>query len=66
MCMCGDTYCWSCGPAQGNSRCEICGNWSADGGCVNPAECEAKYLELDKFWAKMEAEAEAAEASWKA
>lgn len=27
-CMCGDTYCWSCGPAQGNSKCR-----EADGGC---------------------------------
>ena len=32
MCMCGDTQCWSCGPAQGNYRCPICNEW-ADNGC---------------------------------
>ena len=32
-CMCGDPYCPSCGPAQGNYHCPICGKWSADGGC---------------------------------
>lgn len=26
-CMCGDTRCWSCGPAQGNSCCNACGEW---------------------------------------
>ena len=31
-CMCGDTHCSSCGPAQGNSRCPICRAWT-DGGC---------------------------------
>ena len=31
-CMCGDTQCWSCGPAQGNFRCPICNEW-ADNGC---------------------------------
>ena len=31
-CMCGDSQCWSCGPAQGNFRCVICGEW-ADNGC---------------------------------
>lgn len=29
-CMCGDTRCWSCGPAQGNIRCPYCGMWSED------------------------------------
>jgi hypothetical protein len=29
-CMCGDTHCWSCGPAQGNSRCPACGEWMDD------------------------------------
>lgn len=32
MCMCGDTQCWSCGPAQGNYRCPVCNEW-ADNGC---------------------------------
>ena len=31
-CMCGDSQCWSCGPAQGNFRCPICHVW-ADTGC---------------------------------
>lgn len=38
-CMCGDIYCWSCGPAQGNYKCHVCGAWSADGGCADPAKC---------------------------
>ena len=29
-CMCGDTYCPSCGPAQGNYRCDRCGRWASD------------------------------------
>ena len=37
--MCGDTYCPSCGPAQGNFKCPHCGCWSADGGCPDPAAC---------------------------
>lgn len=32
MCMCGDTHCWSCGPAQGNHRCSGCGEWMDDHG----------------------------------
>lgn len=38
-CDCGDTYCSSCGPAQGNSRCPWCGAWEADGGCQRPDWC---------------------------
>lgn len=30
-CMCGDTHCPSCGPAQGNWKCPICGAWADDG-----------------------------------
>ena len=30
-CMCGDTHCSSCGPAQGNWKCPICGSWADDG-----------------------------------
>lgn len=41
-CMCGDPYCGSCGPAQGNTRCYYCGAWEADGGCADPAACEAQ------------------------
>lgn len=31
-CMCGDTHCGSCGPAQGNSKCYSCGEWQDDHG----------------------------------
>jgi len=67
--MCGDLYCWSCGPAQGNYKCEICGKWSEDGGCDNPQECHdkaekmyaqlAKDLEKEKELADQYAEEEA-------
>ncbi len=30
-CMCGDTQCSSCGPAQGNWRCPLCNVWQDDG-----------------------------------
>lgn len=30
-CMCGDTHCSSCGPAQGNWQCPICRVWADDG-----------------------------------
>jgi hypothetical protein len=30
-CMCGDTQCPSCGPAQGNWRCPLCHAWQDDG-----------------------------------
>jgi hypothetical protein len=30
-CMCGDTHCPSCGPAQGNWRCPLCRAWADDG-----------------------------------
>jgi len=39
--MCGDLYCHSCGPAQGNCKCPNCGVWSMDGGCADPVACEA-------------------------
>ncbi len=29
-CLCGDTHCPSCGPAQGNFKCPICGSWADD------------------------------------
>lgn len=29
-CMCGDTQCPSCGPAQGNWKCPICRSWADD------------------------------------
>lgn len=45
-CLCGDTHCWSCGPAQGNAKCPICGAW-ADDGCAHVEEwgdIKPKYL----------------------
>ena len=30
-CMCGDLCCPSCGPAQGNHKCPICGEWVTEG-----------------------------------
>lgn len=51
MCMCGDYYCSSCGPAQGNSQCYFCGAWSADGGCKNPTDCEVNAKKLENEWA---------------
>ena len=30
-CMCGDTCCPSCGPAQGNWRCLVCREWASEG-----------------------------------
>lgn len=29
-CMCGDTCCPSCGPAQGNWRCPLCRAWASE------------------------------------
>ena len=70
-CLCGDLYCSSCGPAQGNLRCPYCGAWDADGGCKDPKACEdqadrdrlADELILgslddaaDRYWAEKEAE----------
>lgn len=60
-CMCGDLYCGSCGPAQGNFKCRQCGMWSMDGGCANPAKCnalEAAAVEAEyEDWKKTEKEA---------
>ena len=57
-CMCGDIYCYSCGPAQGNYKCDICGLWSEDGGCLNPDECARKSAEqtaaMVKEWEESE------------
>jgi hypothetical protein len=30
-CMCGDYCCPSCGPAQGNWKCPVCGEWASEG-----------------------------------
>ncbi len=47
-CMCGDTYCTFCGPAQGNSKCPACGIWTADGGCEKPEECDKILRKMDE------------------
>lgn len=49
-CLCGDTQCPSCGPAQGNWRCPICRAW-ADTGCA--------HIDEDSGELKPEFEAEA-------
>ena len=57
-CLCGDIYCGSCGPAQGNVKCFVCGAWTVDGGCVDPEACakaeEAFEDQMDRIHAEME------------
>jgi hypothetical protein len=52
-CMCGDTRCRSCGPAQGNSYCEQCGRWEEDGGCVDPEKCAQDAKKQEEALAEM-------------
>src|SRR6266850_5193183 len=52
-CMCGDTHCSSCGPAQGNWRCVICRAWADD--C-----CEHIDEETGKYKAEFQATADEA------
>lgn len=61
-CLCGDTHCPSCGPAQGNWRCPICRAWAddccehmADDGSGIRPEFQAHADEI----ARQEAEADA-------
>jgi hypothetical protein len=66
MCMCGDPYCWSCGPAQGNWKCEACGKWTHDGGCEDPMACAEiirQHEEERRQWEHLE-EAEFMEDNW--
>lgn len=37
-CMCGDTRCGSCGPAQGNLQCPVCNRWADGWGEVPESE----------------------------
>jgi hypothetical protein len=56
-CMCGDPYCPSCGPAQGNYRCIHCGKWSMDGGCDDPDACAEEDRKMcDDMIAEIEQE----------
>lgn len=57
-CMCGDTHCRSCGPAQGNNRCEACGAWDDDGGCQDPEACKKRLKEIEADYARMNQEVE--------
>ena len=65
-CMCGDYYCGSCGPAQGNYKCSVCGMWYADGGCENPEKCEEEARIADEELEQQLEEAERfAEEYWR-
>lgn len=55
-CMCGDLYCRSCGPAQGNHRCDACGRWNLDGGCADPAKCGAELKQFAEAEERMDME----------
>jgi len=57
-CMCGDIRCWSCGPAQGNYKCDVCGRWSDEGGCINPSACQIEQEERDRKYVEELAEEE--------
>lgn len=50
-CMCGYLYCFSCGPAQGNFQCEVCGKWSYDGGCDDEQKCIAETRRRNDMYA---------------
>lgn len=60
-CMCGDTHCSSCGPAQGNWRCPICRAW-ADDGCEHIDESgeglKEQFIDQAQTILKAQAEAE--------
>ena len=56
-CMCGDTCCNSCGPAQGNWKCPICGDWASEG-CEHIGDDGSDTLPSDvlpRFKARAEA-----------
>lgn len=54
-CMCGDTCCRSCGPAQGNKCCEICGAWDDEGGCKDPEACKKRLKEIEAEYVRLAA-----------
>lgn len=60
-CLCGDTRCGSCGPAQGNNRCEICGKWDDEDGCIDAKACEDAADEMNRLLDEQEARYEAEE-----
>lgn len=57
-CMCGDLCCWSCGPAQGNERCPICGEWASEG-CPHYGKRTGRLLRRYEARARRLAEQEA-------
>ena len=66
-CMCGDLYCKSCGPGQGNDYCPVCGKWSLDGGCDDPKACEKILAKWDAYAEQLQQEIDkAAEDYWEA
>ena len=80
-CMCGDSCCPSCGPAQGNFKCPICNEWASEGcehfdeetGELKPefvaeaeAKAEAEREEERRMYEDWKAESELAEQYWKA
>lgn len=64
-CMCGDIYCHSCGPAQGNHRCPNCGLWTYDGGCETPDVCTEANRLADEALVKGLEEADRLAEEWK-
>lgn len=63
-CMCGDFCCNSCGPAQGNRRCYVCGEWESDGGCAEPEKCKAEEAKLAAEEREIAARIEESEAEY--
>lgn len=61
-CLCGDTQCSSCGPAQGNYRCTNCGKWTEDGKCTE--ECLKEQERIDEEAARAYAEYDQADGYW--
>lgn len=57
MCMCGDYCCPSCGPAQGNFKCVVCGVWASEA-CQHISEKTGTYKTV---YRKQVAKAEQAE-----
>jgi hypothetical protein len=55
-CMCGDICCPSCGPAQGNHKCEKCGAWASEGCEHYPLKEDPQTTVADDFtvWTETE------------
>lgn len=51
-CLCGDLYCGSCGPAQGNHRCGNCGEWEEEHGEPESEHDDAKCSEAMRLQAE--------------